>query len=44
MAFPIRNERVPALHDLNAVTSEFVKGWAEFNGRWYDEQAWDLGL
>ena len=22
-----------------------VRGlWAEFNGRWYDEQSWDLGL
>lgn len=44
VAFPIRNDHVPALHDLNAVATAFVKGWAEFNGRWYDEQAWDLGL
>jgi hypothetical protein len=44
VAFPIRNEGVPALTDLNAVASKFVKGWAEFNGRWYDEQAFDLWL
>ena len=44
VAFPIRNEAVPALADLNAVASRFVKGWAEFNGRWYDEQTFDLGL
>jgi hypothetical protein len=43
VAFPIRNERVVAVHDLAAVTTTFVKGWAGFNGRWYDEQAWDLG-
>lgn len=44
VAFPIPNGRVPPLHDLDAVATGFVKGWAEFNGRWFDEQAWDLGL
>jgi hypothetical protein len=44
VAFPIPNERVPSLHDLNVLATQFVKGWAEFNGRWYDEQAWDLGM
>lgn len=44
VAFPIRNERVVPNHDLNALATQFVRGWANFNGRWYDEQAWDLGL
>jgi hypothetical protein len=42
VAFPIRNEGVQAFHDLDAVASGLVKGWAAFNGRWYEEQAWDL--
>lgn len=44
VAFPIPNERVASLHDLNVLATQFVKGWAEFNGRWYNEQAWDLGM
>lgn len=44
VAFPIANTRVPSLHDLNVLSTQFVKGWAAFNGRWYDEQAWDLGM
>jgi hypothetical protein len=44
VAFPIRNDGVAALHDLNAFASSLVNGWATFNGRWYDEQGWDLGL
>lgn len=44
VAFPIRNERVVPIHDLNALATQFAKGWANFNGRWYDEQTWDLGL
>ena len=44
VAFPIRNQGVSALTDLNGVASKFVKGWAEFNGRWYEEQTFYLGL
>ena len=44
VTFPIRNPRVDATCDLNALATRFVKGWAEFNGRWYNEQSWDLGL
>lgn len=44
VAFPIRNVRVSPLHDLNGLATQFVQGWAKFNGRWYDEKAWDLGL
>ncbi|MBI4664600.1 MAG: hypothetical protein HY735_37890 [Verrucomicrobia bacterium] len=42
VTFPIRNRRVVPIRDLDALAKRFVKGWAEFNGRWYDEQAWDL--
>lgn len=44
VTFPIRNERVVPIHDLNAVATEFVEGWARFNGRWYEEQACNLHL
>jgi hypothetical protein len=44
VTFPIRNERVVPVHDLDAVATQFTRDWATFNGRWYDEQAWDLGL
>jgi hypothetical protein len=44
VAFPIVNQRVLALNNIQELGTKFVKGWAEFNGRWYQEQSWDLGL
>lgn len=42
VTFQLYNQHVTALHDLNAFSTQFIEGWARFNGRTYEEQTFEF--